>query len=176
MFVTPGPYDEIGQMIAELPRPRRVRMSVRGKMMGAIFSVALLTSFGAYAAASIAVRRSAGAGYSGPSQFPIYVMSIIFTLIFTIVMANVVGRQKRLLSEGEMVMARVVDRVIARNGPNIRYDFTTPLGEHLSASAADGSRKLSIGMTVPVFYDPQNPKKRMALCASFYEVVLPEIK
>jgi hypothetical protein len=28
-------------------------------------------------------------------------------------------------------------------------------------------------MNVPIFYDPQNPKKQLALCASFYEVVLP---
>jgi hypothetical protein len=29
------------------------------------------------------------------------------------------------------------------------------------------------GMTVPVFYDPLEPKKQVALCAAFYEVVLP---
>jgi len=27
-------------------------------------------------------------------------------------------------------------------------------------------------MSVPIFYDPQEPKKQVALCASFYEVVL----
>jgi len=172
--VTPGPYDEIGQMIAELPRPRPVRMSVRGKTMSAIVSVALLTSLAAYAAAGLAIRRNAGGSSAGLSEFPIYMLSIVIILIFLIVMANVIGRQKQLLSEGEMSMARVVDRWLARNGPNIRYDFMTPLGEHLSGSAADGSRKLSIGMTVPIFYDAQNTKKQLALCASFYEVVSPE--
>jgi hypothetical protein len=169
-----GPYDEIGRQIAELPRPRPVRMSARGRMMAAVVSVALLTSFGAYAAADAVMRRSVRIPYAGPSQFPIFVLSIIFITIATIVMANVIGGQKRLLADGEMCMARVVDRVLARNGPNIRYEFTTPLGEHVSGSSQDGSRKLSVGMCVPVFYDAQDPGKQLALCASFYEVILPD--
>ena len=31
-----------------------------------------------------------------------------------------------------------------------------------------------VGMNVPIFYDPQSPKKQLALCGSFYEVVLPD--
>ena len=78
-----------------------------------------------------------------------------------------------LLAEGEIATAQVTKRWMARNGPNIRYEFTTPLGEHFTRGAADGSRQLSVGMSVPIFYDPQRPKKQLALCASFYEVVLP---
>jgi hypothetical protein len=172
--VISGPYDEIGRRIAELPRPRPVQMSARGKMMAIIVSVALLSSFAAYAAADVVMRRNARIPYAGPSRFPIFVLTIVFIMIATIVMANIIGRQKQLLADGEMCMARVVDRVLARNGPNIRYDFTTPLGEHLSGNSQDGSRKLSIGMCVPVFYDAQDPKKQLALCTSFYEIILPE--
>jgi hypothetical protein len=173
-MVIPGPYDEIGRRIAEIPRPRPVRMSARGRMMATIVSVALLSSFAAYAAADLVMRKNARIPYAGPSQFPIFVLSIVFIMIATIVMANVIGRQKQLLADGEMCVARVVDRVLARNGPNIRYDFTTALGEHVSGSSQDGSRKLSIGMCVPVFYDAQDPGKQLALCASFYEVILPD--
>ena len=88
-------------------------------------------------------------------------------------MLRMIGRQKVLLAEGEMATAHVTKRWMARNGPNIRYEFTTPLGEHFSRGAADGSRQLSVGMSVPIFYDPQKPKRQLALCASFYEVVLP---
>lgn len=173
-MLTSGPYDEIGRRIAELPRPRPVRMSARGRMMAGIVSVALLTSFGAYATADIVMRRNARIPYAGPSQFPIFVLSIVFIMITTIIMANVIGRQKRMLTDGEICMARVVDRVLTRNGPNIRYDFTTPLGEHVSGNSQDGYRKLSIGMCVPVFYDAQDPEKQLALCASFYEIILPD--
>jgi len=93
--------------------------------------------------------------------------------VVALVMLNALARQKRLLAEGEMAAAHVTKRWNARNGPNIRYEFTTPLGEHFTRSAADASRQLSVGMNVPVFYDQQRPKKQLALCASFYEVVLP---
>ena len=100
-------------------------------------------------------------------------MSLVIAVVM-IVAANVVGKQKQLLADGEMSLARVTDRALARNGPNIRYEFTTPLGEHFSGSAQDATRKLSIGMNVPVFYDARNPKQQLALCASFYEIVLPD--
>jgi hypothetical protein len=156
-----------------MARPRPVRMSRRGKIIAAVVSTALLSSLGIYAAAGMAMRRPAGGQYAGPSQFPVYALSIAFIVVYGIVMLNVIGRQKRLLAEGEIATAHVTKRRMARNGPNIYYEFTTPLGEHFSRGAADGSRQLSVGMNVPIFYDPQRPKRQLALCASFYEVVLP---
>jgi hypothetical protein len=168
-----GPYDEVSRILADLPRPRPVRMSRRGKLIAMVVSIALLASLGIYAAAGMLVQRTAGAQYAGPSQIPTYALSIAFIAVFAIVMLNVVGRQKRLLAEGDFTVARVTKWWMARNGPNINYEFTIPVGEHFSRSAADGSRQLSVGMNVPIFYDPQSPKKQLALCASFYEVVLP---
>jgi hypothetical protein len=40
----PGPYDEIGRVIAELARPRRVRMSRRGKLTAVMVAAILLAS------------------------------------------------------------------------------------------------------------------------------------
>jgi hypothetical protein len=70
-------------------------------------------------------------------------------------------------------MARVTKQWTARNGHGIRYEFTTPAGEALSGTTTDNARQLLVGMSVPIFYDPQQPKKQVALCAAFYEVVLP---
>jgi len=168
-----GPYDQIIRVLPELPRPRPVRMSRRGKIIARMVAAALLASLGIYAAAGMAAQRAVGGQYSRPSQFPVYALSIAFVVVFAIVMLNVIGRQKRLLAEGEIATAQVIKRWVARNGPNIRYEFTTPVGEHFSRSAADGSLRLSIGMNVPIFYDPQRPKRQLALCASFYEVIMP---
>jgi hypothetical protein len=168
-----GPYDDMSRILAELPRPRPVRMSRRGKMIAMMVLIALLASLGIYAATGVVAQRAAGEQYASPSQFPTYAVSIAFVAVFAIVMLNVVGRQKRLLADGEMATGRVTKCWMARNGPNIRYEFTTPLGEHFSGSAADSSRQLSVGMNVPIFYDAQRPKKQLALCASFYEVVMP---
>ena len=168
-----GPYEEMSRILAELPRPRPVRISRRGKIIAMVVLTALLASVGIYAATGMVVQRTAGGQYAGPSQFPTYALSIAFIVAFALVMLNVVGRQKALLAEGEMAMAQVTKRWMARNGPNIRYEFTTPLGEHFSRGAADGSRQLSVGMNVPIFYDPRRPKRQLALCASFYVVVMP---
>lgn len=168
-----GPYDEMSRILATLPRPRLVRMGRRGKIIAVIVLVALLASLGIYAAAGVLAQRASGGQEAGASQFPVYALSIAFIVVFGIVMLNVIGRQKRLLAEGEIATARVTKQWMARNGPNIYYEFSTPLGEHFSRGAADGSRQLSVGMNLPVFYDPQKPKRQLALCASFYEVVLP---
>jgi hypothetical protein len=168
-----GPYDEMSRVLAMLPRPRPVRMSRRGKIIAVVVLSALMASLGIYAAAGVLAQRAARGQDSGTSQLPVYALSIAFIVVFGIVMLNVIGRQKRLLAEGEIATAHVTKQWMARNGPNIFYEFTTPLGEHFSRGAADGSRQLSVGMNVPVFYDPQRPKRQLALCASFYEVVLP---
>jgi hypothetical protein len=141
--------------------------------MAIVVSIALLASLGIYVAAGVAIRRSAGGAYNGPSQFPIYAISMAFIAVFGFMMLIVISRQKRLLGEGEFAVGIVTKQWAARNGPNIRYEFSTPAGEHFSGVSADGSRKLSVGMSVPIFYDRQNPKKHLALCASFYEVMQP---
>lgn len=167
-----GPYDELSRGLSELPRPRAVRFSRRGKIFATIVSAALLASLGIYAVGMAATSTAAGRN-AGPPQFPIYALSIAFVVVVALVMVNALARQKRLLAEGEIAAAHVTKRWIARNGPNIRYEFTTPLGEHFSRSAADSTRQLALGMNVPIFYNPQNPKKQLALCASFYDLVLP---
>jgi hypothetical protein len=167
-----GPYDEMSRVLADLPRPRPLRMSRRGKMNAMIISIALLASLGIFAAGLVGQSAVAGRN-AGPPNFLTSALPIVLILVIAPLMLRTLGQQKVLLAEGEMVMGQVTKRWIARNGPNIRYEFNTPLGEHFSRGAADGSRQLSVGMNVPIFYDPQKPKKQLALCASFYEVVLP---
>lgn len=168
----PGPYDEVSRVLAAMPRPRPVRMSRRGKMTAAVVSVALLFAVGAFTASLFAQKAAAGRN-AAPTPFLNFVLPVGMVLVIVPIMLRTLGQQKLLLAEGEMTTARVTKKWAARNGPNIRYEFTTPLGEHFSRSASDGSRQLSVGMNVPLFYDSQRPKKQLALCASFYEVVTP---
>ena len=166
-----GPFDEMGRILGEVPRPRPVRISRRGKMTAGAVSVALLASLGIFAA-GLAATSAAGRN-ERPPQFLTFALPIVLVFVIVPLMLRTLGQQKSLLAEGEMAMARVTKRWVARNGPNVEYEFTTLLSEHFSRSAADGSGRLSIGMSVPIFYDPQKPKKQLALCASFYEVILP---
>jgi hypothetical protein len=141
-------------------------------MTAGLVSVALLASLGIFAA-GLAAQRAVGRRSAGPPESLTFALPIILVLVMAPLMLRALGRQKMLLAEGEMATAQVTKRWVARNGPTIRYDFTTPLGEHFSRSAADGAGQLSVGMIVPIFYDPQSPQRQLALCASFYEVVQP---
>lgn len=167
-----GPYDEMSRVLVALPRSRPVRITRRGKINATVITVALAVSIAVFVAGLVTTSRSAGQTAVPPGFFS-FAMPIVLVVAVVLVLLRAIKQQKILLAGGEMAMARVTKRWIARNGPNVRYEFTTPLGEHLSRNAADASRQLSVGMNVPVFYDSQRPKKQLAMCASFYEVVLP---
>jgi hypothetical protein len=168
-----GPYDDLSRRLAEVARPRPVRMSRRGKSSAVLVFAILFASMGIFVA-GLSAKTAATPRNSGPAQFLMYALPIVFVLVTGPVMLRTITRQKPLLAEGEIGTGRVTEQRLARHGPTIRYEFTTPLGEHFSRGAADGSHQLSVGMNVPIFYDPQKPKKQLALCASFYEVVLPD--
>jgi hypothetical protein len=168
----PGPYDEIGRAIAELPRPRRVRMSRRGKLTAVMVAAILLASMGLFVSGLAAKSAAAQRNGRQPQLLP-FTLPILFIIVIVPLMLVNFTRQKPLLADGEIATARVIKRWAARHGPRIKYQFTTPLGEHFTRSASDGPGQLSVGMSVPVFYDQQRPKKQLALCASLYEIVMP---
>jgi len=168
----PGPYDDLIRSLAAVPRPRAVRMSRRGKSTSVLVAVILAVSMTLFVAGLTAQSRVSGANAGSP-QLVKFALPIIFILVFVPFQLFTIARQKTLIAEGEVATARVIERRLARHGPTIRYEFTTPLGEHFSRRASDGTGQLSPGMSVPIFYNLQTPKKQLALCASFYEVAMP---
>jgi hypothetical protein len=81
-------------------------------------------------------------------------------------------RHWHLVSNGEVVLGRITKNYgSARNGQYLRYQFNTQSGETLSKIRASW-KGLDVGMRIPVFYDPYNPKKQVALFAAYYEVEL----
>jgi hypothetical protein len=89
------------------------------------------------------------------------------------VMRRSIAQQRWLLTMGEMAVGRVTKQWTVRTGNGIRYEFTTRGGETISGMTTDSSRRLLVGMNVPIFYEPQNPKNQVAISAAFYEVVPP---
>ena len=168
-----GPFDEIAAILASMPRPREVRLSFRGKSTVTVLIIALLASLAGYFATLAVARRSLGDQRPQASQFPADAFAIGTISVIAVVLLTVVARQKQLMAEGELAIARVTQRWQTHRGPAIRYEFTTLGGQRLQGGSGDGSRKLEEGMSVPVFYDAQKPKKQLALCASFFEVNVP---
>jgi hypothetical protein len=157
--------------LAELQRPRLVRMSRLGKMNTAIIFISLLV-FAGVLAAIVAIRPASGGNPALPRPV-VYLLPLGLLAVIALFTRRSLAQQRRLLAMGELAMARVTKQWTARNGNGIRYEFTTQTGEILSGMTTDNSRQLLVGMSLPVFYDPQQPKKQVAPCAAFYEVVLP---
>ena len=79
-------------------------------------------------------------------------------------------RHRHLVSNGEVVLGRITKNYgSARNGQYVRYQFNTQSGETLSKIRTSW-KLLDVGMRIPVFYDPYDPKKQVALFAAYYEV------
>ncbi len=96
----------------------------------------------------------------------------VVLIVASVVMSLVYVRQKRLVSEGELAIGRVMGLAgSSRVGRYLRYEFKTGGGEWLSDIAWYNFPILSAGMSLPVFYDRDNPRKKVALCGSLYEVV-----
>ena len=177
------PRDAIAERyaaLAELQRPRPVRMSRQGKLNAAIISISLLLFAGGLVA-MIALHPASPAGgpaSGGNTTLPrsvVYLLPIGLVAALAFAMRRTLARQRELLSMGEVAMARVTKQWTARNGNGIRYEFTDPAGGTISGMTTDSARELVVGMSMPVFYDRENPKRQVALCAAFYEVVtLPE--
>ncbi|HVB36110.1 MAG TPA: hypothetical protein VND42_02635, partial [Candidatus Acidoferrales bacterium] len=82
-------------------------------------------------------------------------------------------RDQNLMENGAVAMARVTGQQTLKNNSVITYEFEDANGKTISESGPDLTRSLFEGMTVPVFYDAQNPKRQVAACASFFEIVNP---
>ena len=160
------------QTLAEMPRPRPVRMSRQGKMNTTIISISLVV-FVVALVAMVMMKPVSGSGNAPPRPL-VYVLPLVVVAGIAFVIRRSLAQQRWLLSEGEIAMARVTKQWAARGGHGIRYEFTTPGGESFSRMTTDNASQFLVGMTVPVFYNPEEPKKQVALCAAFYEVVLPE--
>lgn len=166
----PGPYDEVAHRLAELPRPRAVRMSRQGKLTVTILLCAVGVSVLAFLWVGFATDSLAGPARlpASPRQFVLPIAMVGAALVF---LWGISGQERRLLTHGELAQGHIVEFRAGHRGAYIRYEFRTPGGQGFSRYAADRSRKLSQGMTVPVFFDPSDPKKQVALCASMYEFV-----
>jgi hypothetical protein len=162
---------ELYATLAELQRPRLVRMSRLGKMNTAIILISMLTFAGVLAA--IVVIHPASHRIPTLPQPVVYLLPLGLVAVIAFFMWRSLAQQRRLLAMGELSVARVTKQWTARNASGIRYEFTTPTGETVSGMTTDHSRQLLVGMSLPIFYDPQEPKKQVAPCAAFYEVALP---
>ncbi len=161
------------RVLRSLPRPRPVRISRRGKTsttlvtaIGIVFALVLLSNL------YLAWIKS-GRAFRFDRHTGILAGAALLILLILMTIPKGLAREKKLLANGEVTLARVVGQWQSRNGFSIRYEFRDPADKTVRNLASDYTRSLYEGMTVAVFYDAQKPSRQVAQCASLYEIVMP---
>ena len=162
------------QRIQSLTRPRRVRFRFPEAAL-AVVVIAFAMLVGIMFFATARVGPPAGPRNSPPIPYEIYLAPIVFVaLVMGVVIIPALLKEKRnrpLFQDGEVAAARVLAQRTIRQGKTsysqIDYEFRTSGGQTIRNSERDLSGKAFEDMLIPVFYDPVNPSRCAALCASY---------
>lgn len=159
-------------VLSSLPTPRDVRLKKRSKIaFGFMFFL-----FGGLAifflVLTIMFRNGDSSTPMPPSIVAVMLVMVAFALLVPIAVVGNTRKQKKLMIGGQFTLARITGQWTMRNTNGISYTFTDASGKIFNCRGNDPTRSCFEGMTVPVFYNPENPKKQIAACASAYEVVL----
>lgn len=160
--------------LVSLPAPRSVRLGPRGKVMLTVvlLVVFFLDAFLIWSLYGLWYGTRSFADFHGPQIF-LACLTVLIACVPFFVRRGMV-RHKNLMENGAVVLARVTGQRTLKNNSIITYEFEDANGKSISESGPDLTRSLYEGMTVPVFYDAQNPKRQVAACASFFEIVPPD--
>ncbi len=159
--------------LLSLPPPRPVRLSRRGKT---IVNLLLIFVFGmegflAWTLHGVWYRDQVMAQSRTPEIFLFCFMVFIASLPFF--MRRGMVRDKNLMENGAVAMGRVIEQRNLKNASAITYEFKDASGRKVSGSGNDLTRTFLPEMTVPIFYDAQEPKRNVAACATFFEITNP---
>ncbi|MHB8754157.1 MAG: hypothetical protein ACYC92_04265 [Candidatus Acidiferrales bacterium] len=156
--------------LLSLPPPRPVRLGRRGEIS---LTVILLVAFTVEA---LLIWNLYGTWYRTHSFADFHAPEIVLVCL-AILIAGIpffvrrgMVRDQELVENGAVAIARVTGQRTLKNNSTITYEFEDAAANTISRSANDLTRSFYEGMTVPVFYDPQNSARHVAACAAFFEV------
>jgi len=159
--------------LVSLPPPRPVRLGARGKIMLTVvlLVVFFLDAFLIWSLYGVWYATRSFADFHGPQIF-LACLTVLIACVPFFVRRGMV-RHQNLMENGAVAMARVTGQRTLKSNSIITYEFEDATGKIISESGPDLTRSLYEGMTVPVFYDAQHPKRQVTACASFFEIAPP---
>ena len=152
-----------------LPRPRSLKLSWRGR---GYFVFALLV-LGVY---TLYVLPAALNEFHNPhskrgSFWTLFLpAALIYGYSFGFFRNRL--RERQLLANGEIVSGYVTSQNNGRYYQYIQYCFHLPGGRIVTSECTDASRSLYEGVTVPVFYNPDDPTRSIPLDCSLTKIVV----
>jgi hypothetical protein len=153
-------------------RPREIQMAKRGKFSLAVTALVVVifgTALGAHLYGewgrtfSFATFKTQDWAMAG---------GFILLLLLPVGMWRSQVRECDLLENGEVAMGKIVRRWNDdKNNASVEYEFSDYQRQTHKGLGFDYTEKLYEGMSVPVFYDRDNPKRQIAYCSTMHEIV-----
>jgi uncharacterized protein (DUF983 family) len=155
-----------------LRRPRSIRLKTSMRIFVAVYLIVLASA--TYSIFIVAQRGGAKPGFTAlPNLIPLVMFGLIWSIVAATMFRSIL-RDRSLLTDGEIAIGTVTSQSYA-GGENresrIVYEFKDAAGRTISGKCADRTRKLFEEMQTPVFYDPTNPTKNVALAGATYDLV-----
>jgi hypothetical protein len=158
--------------LANTPAPRRVRMARRATM-NLLMPLAVVAIFELILIGHVFIKWSAVHSFSTFETRDWAALGLGLLLLFIpLSVWRGQSRERELMENGEIAVAKVVKQWSVRNGASIVYEFSDCNGQSRRQGGFDYTGKLCEGASVPVFYDRENPKRQVAACSALHEVVI----
>jgi hypothetical protein len=160
------------QALLRTSRPREIRMSSQGKfgvIAGSLMALGFAGAIGFQVYTKWALHQSF-ARFQGGDWAMAGVGALLLLLPYGIWRGQ--NAECDLLENGEVALAKVTQQWTGnKNSASIECEFKDSSGQVRKVISADTTRKLYQGMSVPVFYDRDDPKRQIAYCATLHEVI-----
>ena len=159
------------QALLKTVAPRRLRMSRRGKFNLSLTLMVLVIFVGIMAVQLYRARLAAHSfAQFGLREWGMAGFAVLL-LLMLVWQWRVVDRESDLLINGEVAPARIVGKLGSRNAAAIKYEFEDRAGQKHVKIGTDYTQRLEVGMSVPVFYDRNDPNRQIPACGTFHEVM-----
>jgi hypothetical protein len=160
------------QALVRTSRPREIHMSSQGKfgvIAGTLMALGFASAMGFHLYAKWALHQSF-IRFQGGDWATAGFGALLLLLPYGIWRGQ--KTECDLLENGEVALAKVTQQWSGDKGSSsIECEYKDFSGQVHKVVGPDNTRKLYQGMSVPVFYDRDNPNRQIAYCATLHEVV-----
>jgi len=153
--------------LAAIPRPRKLKMTWKGRSY-LFFDLVVVSLFTLYGLPALWSEFKTPHSSQGRSWVLLAPLVIIYGTAFVFFRDRL--RERQLLENGELVSGYVTAQNNGRYTQSIQYCFKLRDGRLAFGRCNDASRSLYEGMTVPVFYDADNPTRSIPLDCSLTRI------
>jgi hypothetical protein len=155
--------------LAALPRPRKLKLTWKGRFY-LLATLVMLILFTLYGAPALWTEFNKPQSSQGRNWLLVLPFAVIYGYSFAFFRNRI--RERQLLANGELASGYVTAQDNGEYTQSIQYCFKLSRGQLAFGRCNDASRSLYEGMTVPVFYDGDNPTRSVLLDCSLTRIAL----